>query len=132
MENLENDVIEDVSDDTETIEETSQEEVTYEDYLALKERNRKAEAKLVEMKKKEKEIVKEKPVSTDAEIRLFLLENPEAKEFKDQILELKTNPKTAEIKYKIDEVLKQPFQNSIMIFLKKSMYFCINLINNMA
>jgi len=93
MENLDNDVIEEVSEDTETINEETPEEVTYDDYLALKARLQKAEAKIVESKKKEKE-VKNEPVSKiDTEMRLFLVENPEAKEYKDKILELKSMDK---------------------------------------
>lgn len=93
MAELENDVVEEVLEDTETINEETPEEVTYDDYLALKARLQKAEAKIVESKKKEKE-VKNEPVSKiDTEMRLFLVENPEAKEYKDKILELKSMDK---------------------------------------
>jgi hypothetical protein len=79
---------EDYSETTETPE-VSEDEVTYDDYLALKERLRKAESKIVEDKKQKKEA----PKAIDTEMRLFLVENPDAKDYKDKILELKAVPK---------------------------------------
>jgi hypothetical protein len=79
---------EDYSEPTETPE-VSEDEVTYDDYLALKERLRKAESKIVEDKKQKKEA----PKAIDTEMRLFLVENPDAKDYKDKILELKAVPK---------------------------------------
>jgi hypothetical protein len=86
---------EDYSETTETPE-VSEDEVTYDDYLALKkdnkalkERLKKAENKIVEEKKQKKEA----PKTIDTEMRLFLVENPDAKDYKDKILELKAVPK---------------------------------------
>jgi regulator of replication initiation timing len=95
----ENEIEETLDEDYSEIAETpevSEDEVTYDDYLALKndnqalkERLKKAESKIVEEKKRKKEA----PKTIDTEMRLFLVENPDAKDYKDKILELKAVPK---------------------------------------
>jgi hypothetical protein len=94
------DEVSETSEVSENPEASEEEEVTYEDYLALKrehlalkERLKKAESKIVEIKKQKKETSKTIDKSIDTEMRLFFIENPEAKEYKDKILELKTNSK---------------------------------------
>jgi hypothetical protein len=93
MAELEEDVINMDESIDETPEEITDEEVTLDDYKALQARLRKAEAKIVENKKKEKEVKSEPVTKIDTELRLFLVENPEAKEFKEKILELKSMDK---------------------------------------
>ncbi len=95
----ENEVIEEITI-PEVIEEAEQEEgefdnITIDDYKALLERNRKAEQKLVELKKENKQIKPESITSREDIKKIFFEEkfyekNPDAENYRDKIEQFQT------------------------------------------
>lgn len=102
MAEFENEVTDDVTDDVktsyedETIED-NETELTVEDYQKEKARREKAEKALVDLKKQlkskpeTKEIISEQDLDMRDEIRDFVKENPEFKDYKDDIVKHRKN-----------------------------------------
>lgn len=107
MDELENDVTDEVTDNVDTSYKDNEEETTYDteteltvdDYKKEKARREKAEKALVDLKKQlktkpEKEaqnLLSEKDLDLRDEVRDFIKENPELKDYKDDIIKHRKN-----------------------------------------